>query len=238
MPRPLRIEEPGYTHHVVQRGHNRNAVFFHDDDYRLYLHHLRASSERCECDVHAYVLMTNHVHLLVTPRVNRGMSRMMQLLNLNYGQWVNKTYQRSGTLWEGRFKSCLIDTEAYLLTCYRYIEMNPVRAGMVESPEEYPWSSYRHHDGLKTDPLITDHPVFLELGADRDARSETYRALIAQQLEPQSLETIRETTFAGTVLGSNRFRDDIADRLGCRVRPGKPGRRWPPILSGSDPDKR
>ena len=143
MPRKPRFFLPDVPVHVVQRGNNRQAVFFDDSDYRAYLSWIREGCERYGCEIHAYVLMTNHVHLLATPQATNSISRMLQYVGRRYVPYINHTYGRTGTLWEGRFKASLIHAEGYLLTCYRYIELNPVRAQMVEAPELYRWSSFR-----------------------------------------------------------------------------------------------
>ena len=143
MPRKPRFNIVGIPQHVIQRGNNREPCFYSEQDYQRYLKDLSDSAKKHDCRIHAYVLMTNHVHLLVTPMVEHGISNMMQALGRRYVYYINKNYQRSGTLWEGRYKASLIDSERYLLTCMRYIELNPVRAKMVEHPGEYPWSSYQ-----------------------------------------------------------------------------------------------
>lgn len=136
---------PGQPQHVIQRGNNRNIIFAGENDYRFYLECLADASGKHSCDIHAYVLMTNHVHLLLTPHHKDSIAKTLQSVGRRYVQYFNHVYQRTGTLWEGRYKATLIDSEAYLLTCYRYIELNPVRAGLVSHPREYPWSSYRLH---------------------------------------------------------------------------------------------
>ena len=143
MPRRARISMPGIPWHIIQRGNNRSACFYAEEDYRLYLDHLKEQADKYGCAVHAYVLMTNHVHLLLTPEKENSAALLMKNLGQRYVQYINRTYRRSGTLWEGRFRSCLTQTEDYVLACYRYIELNPVRANMVNHPRAYPWSSYR-----------------------------------------------------------------------------------------------
>lgn len=145
MPRLLRYALPDVPQHIIQRGNNRQPVFFHADDYRFYLVCLQEAAATQGSAVHAYVLMTNHVHVLLTPRWPTSIAKVMQSLGRRYVQYINTTYHRTGTLWEGRYRASLVDAEPYLLACYRYIELNPVRAGMVQHPEEYPWSSYRWH---------------------------------------------------------------------------------------------
>ena len=157
MARLPRIVVAGQPLHIIQRGNNRHVIFFADDDYRQYFADMEVAARRCGCAVHAYVLMTNHVHLLVTPEETEGPSRMMQAIGRRYVRYVNQTYRRTGTLWEGRFKSALIDADAYLLACSRYIELNQLRARMVQHPREYPWSSYRHNAHGATDVLFSEH---------------------------------------------------------------------------------
>ncbi|MBI1175143.1 MAG: transposase [Sideroxydans sp.] len=224
MPRKARIRHAGVPQHVIQRGNNRAVCFFTDADYRLYLDSLQEGATRYDCDIHAYVLMTNHVHLLVTPETEESLPYMMRYLGSRYVQYVNHVYKRSGTLWEGRYKSCLIDSAGYLLTCYRYIELNPVRAGMVDAAGDYKWSSYGIHALGKTDELIQDHPCYLALGTSEEARREAYQALFQHQMDDASLTAIREAANSGTALGSERFKDEIEAALARSVRPGKPGR--------------
>jgi putative transposase len=224
MPRRARVRHAGIPQHVIQRGNNRAACFFADEDYRTYLDSLLEGATRYGCDIHAYVLMTNHVHLLVTPESDESLSRMMRYLGSRYVQYVNHVYRRSGTLWEGRYKSSLIDSEGYLLTCYRYIELNPVRAGMVEDSSEYKWSSYGAHALGQADELIRDHPCYLALGATDEARQVAYQALFLHQVDDASLREIRDAANSGTALGSERFKDEIEATLARSVRPGTPGR--------------
>lgn len=158
MPRRARLAVPGIPWHIIQRGNNRSPCFYADEDYRRYLDTLAEQAVKYDCAIHAYVLMTNHVHLLLTPQQEDSAALLMKHLGQRYVQYINRTYRRSGTLWEGRFKSCLAQEERYVLTCYRYIELNPVRANMVARPEDYRWSSY-HTNGIgQPDPLIT--PIF------------------------------------------------------------------------------
>ena len=223
MPRRARITLPNTPVHLIQRGNNRQACFFSDDDYKFYLECLREYSKTCECDVHAYVLMTNHVHLLVTPKESNSTSMLMKKLGQRYVQYINRTYQRSGTLWEGRYRSCVTSEESYVMSCYRYIELNPVRANMVEHPAEYKWSSYRRNaQGEKSD-LIKPHSLYLSIGND-ETRYERYRQLFRVQLESSMINEIRSATNGNYALGSDRFKAQVAEVLGRRVIPGKPGR--------------
>lgn len=225
MPRRARITVAGVPHHVVQRGHNRQATFFADEDYLAYRHSLKEGAQRYHCAIHAYALMTNHVHLLVTPANEDGLSRLMRYLGSRYVQYVNFVYKRRGTLWEGRFKSSLVDQEQYLLTCYRYIELNPVRASMVEQPQDYRWSSYASHALGKLDELINDHPLYLALGNTAGSRREAYRALFRHQLDDAEITEIRASLNKGLAVGAERFKDQIETVLARSVRPGQAGRK-------------
>lgn len=168
--------------------------------------------------------MTNHVHLLVSADSGEGVGALMKALGQRYVQYVNRCYRRSGTLWEGRFRSCLTQEEDYLLGCQRYIELNPVRAGMVEHPAEYPWSSYRANAQGENAPLIVPHTLYLALGGDPVSRQAAYRELFRYSLEPGLVDAIRKATNGNFALGDARFGDQIADMLGRRTQPGRSGR--------------
>jgi putative transposase len=187
----------------------------------IYLHWLRLGAERYGCQIHAYALMTNHVHVLATPRLPNAVSRLMQSIGRRYVQYVNRTYRRSGTLWEGRFKASLMNAEEYLLLCYRYIELNPVRAGMVQDPGEYIWSSYRWHGLGEANALIKDHALYMGLGPGDHLRQQAYRALFRAQLDDAALAEIRKSTQQGLPLGGERFREEVGRRLGHGLR-GRP----------------
>ena len=224
MPRRPRVVLPSVPLHVIQRGNNRQACFYTDDDYRLYLEWLKCYAKDAECMVHAYVLMTNHVHLLMTPSSAKGAGDLMKRLGQHYVQYVNRTYQRSGTLWEGRFRSCLTQEESYVLGCYRYIELNPVRAGMVEHPGDYRWSSYRANAQDGPSDATKPHDCYLALGRDQEERQAAYRELFRSQLDPGLIDEIREATNGNYVLGSSRFQEQVAWALGRRVVRGQSGR--------------
>ena len=224
MPRRARIAVAGVPLHLIQRGNNRSACFFAEEDYRRYLDHLAELSEKFCCAVHAYVLMTNHVHLLLTPEKAESASLLMKHLGQRYVQYVNRVYRRSGTLWEGRFRSCLAQEEDYVLACYRYIEMNPVRARMVEHPRQYRWSSYRANAEGASSQLIVPHAQYRALARTTDARRQAYRALFKAQLDPQIVKDIRAATNGNYALGSQRFHREVAAILGRRVTPSKAGR--------------
>jgi putative transposase len=224
MPRRARFMLADVPVHVIQRGHNRSACFFDAADYEFYLEQLGVLSRDTGCAVHAFCLMTNHVHLLLTPDTEAGCGLLMKHLGQRYAQHVNRTYRRSGTLWEGRFRSCLTQTESYLLACYRYIELNPVRAGMLLDPGAYRWSSHRCNAGEETGGPVTPHASYLALGGDPAARADAYRALCRAGLDPAIVDEIRLATNGGFVLGNARFQDEVGRMLGRRVVRGQPGR--------------
>jgi putative transposase len=224
MARKPRFNIPGSAQHVIQRGNNRSACFFTDADYRVYLESLREARETCDCDIHAYVLMTNHVHLLVTPRGDHGVSRMMQSLGRRYVRYFNKRHCRTGTLWEGRYRSSLVDTGSYVLACYRYIEFNPVRAGLVGSPGDYRWSSHRAVAFGQPDGLVTLHDALLNLGSDDTSRRKAYRGLFEAPMTGTELDEIRLAVNREGVLGSEVFKRRLEQKSGRRIGPGKPGR--------------
>lgn len=224
MPRRARLAVPGIPWHIIQRGNNRSACFYADEDYRRYLDTLGEQATKYGCAIHAYVLMTNHVHLLVTPAQETSAALMMKHLGQRYVQYINRTYRRSGTLWEGRFKSCLAQDEAYVLMCYRYIELNPVRAGMVPGPGAYRWSSYRANGLGKDDPLVRPHTQYLQLGHSPEERMAAYQALFSAHLDPEQITSIRQATNGNYVLGDRRFQLDVEQMLKRRATPGKSGR--------------
>ena len=217
MARLPRIVIPEQPLHIIQRGNNRLPCFFADEDYRFYLDSLKEASTRYGCRVHAYVLRTNHVHLLLTPESVESPSAALQSVGRRYVRYINHTYRRSGTLWEGRFKSALIDSERYLLVCSRYIELNPVRARMVEQPGDYRWSSYRHNALGQADGLLTPHYLYESLNSDTARRCAAYRALFDAQTDPADLHAIRRATETGTVLGNDRFKESIEMTLKRRI---------------------
>jgi putative transposase len=215
---------PNIPSHVIQRGNNHLPCFFAEDDYRFYLNCLDEGRQKYNVSVHAYVLMTNHVHLLMTPMDMTGISRLMQSIGRRYVQYINYTYRRSGTLWEGRHKASLIQAENHLLTCYRYIEMNPVRAQMVEHPGDYPWSSYRHHAYGEQNPIISDHSLYNELDNNKKSRLACYRELFLTDIEKEALQAIRKAINFSMPLGNNRFQEEVEEVLKRKVGYAKRGR--------------
>lgn len=224
MPRKPRFNLIGIPQHVIQRGNNREPCFYADEDYRRYLDDLSKSIEKYDCRVHAYVLMTNHVHILVTPMVENGVSNMMQALGRRYVYYINKTYNRTGTLWEGRYKASLVDSDQYLFTCMRYIEMNPVRANMVEHPGEYKWSSYHVNAQGIEDSLVEHHPLYLELDKTEESRQLAYREMFRARLDSELLHEIRDSLNHELVLGRSYFKDKIEEITNRQTRLGEPGR--------------
>ncbi len=210
MARLARNVAAGQPHHVIQRGNNRQAIFVDDADHRRYLDWLAEIAREHELSVHAYVLMPNHVHLLVTPPTNESLSRAMQALGRRFVRWFNDRHQRSGSLWEGRFRSSVIDSDRYLLTCSRYIELNPVRAGIVGDPAHYRWSSYAHHVGLRSDPLISDHALLWGLGNTPFERQSAYRKLFDVALPTDDLDLLRRAANRGR----NISRETLSSRRG------------------------
>ena len=223
MARLARAALPGIPQHVTQRGNNRQACFFVEEDFTVYLDHLKHYAEQYQVFVHAYVLMTNHVHLLLTPKTKEGVSSLMQALGRYYVRYINQSYRRSGTLWEGRFKSSLVDSENYFLIVSRYIELNPVRAGMVDSPADYRWSSY-HGTALGREiSLLTPHDIYLALGRTAAERQTAYTALFSDTMPAYTLEGIRNATNKACILGCERFKTEVEQQLGRRVQAGSHG---------------
>lgn len=223
MARLPRFNLPDQPQHVIVRGNNRSEIFCADEDHHFYLEKLKLACDKHACSIHAYVLMTNHLHLLVTPHEEHSLGKALQMLGRYYVQYFNYSYQRTGTLWEGRYKATVIDSETYLLTCMRYIELNPVRAGMVSHPSEYPWSSYRHNAVGKADALISPHMQYRRLGKTDEERQAAYRQLFRHHIPEASLSEIREATNKAWVLGNDRFKERIQKQLERRVVPAARG---------------
>ena len=202
MPRPPRIVLPSVPLHVIQRGNNRLPCFACRSDYLAYLEILRECAYDCGCALHAYVLMTNHVHLLLSPDDAHGASVLMRRLGQRYVQYFNRRHTRTGTLWEGRFRSCLVLDEPYLLACQRYIELNPVRARMVKKPEHYPWSSYQTNALGQDSLLIKPHLAYLRLHHETSARRAAYRQLCENALAESLVAEIRSASNGNRPLGT------------------------------------
>ena len=224
MPRQPRLDLANIPQHIVQRGNDRQPCFFSDVDYVRYLGDLREIVLREGCAVHAYVLMTNHVHLLMTPTAAGQVSRVMQALGRHYVRYINDRYHRTGTLWEGRYKACLVDGETYLLRCYRYIELNPERVRMVADARDYPWSSFAGNALGTPNPLIRPHTSYLALGTTLVERCEAYRSLVKQNADAEEVDNIRLYLQRQHAFGSNRFRSVVEAQLTRRAGPAKIGR--------------
>ncbi|OBT07011.1 transposase [Shewanella sp. UCD-FRSSP16_17] len=224
MPRKLRISPIGVPQHIIQRGNNRQACFTSEQDFIAYAGWLKDYATKCHVEIHAWVFMTNHVHLLCTPRKADAISQMMQSLGRQYVRYFNYTYKRSGTLREGRFKSCLVQTEEYLLLLYRYIELNPVRASMVNDPAEYQWSSYQINALGKDSQLCTPHDVYLAIHQQAETRQSSYRDMFKHHLNTTLIEDIRQATNKGMAIGNDRFKEEIEKLTGNSMKPKKMGR--------------
>jgi putative transposase len=224
MARLPRLNPVGIPQHVIQRGNNRQVCFSCNEDFTAYAYWLGEKAEKYGIEIHAFVLMTNHVHLLVTPTTESAIPKMMQDLGRLYVRYFNREYRRSGTLWEGRYKSCLVQTEQYLLECSRYIELNPVRADMVDDPAEYTWSSYQGNALGKEIKLLTPHEEYLRLGKNQVERQRAYRDLFEHHVDVVLIRDIRDAVNRGMALGNDRFKNEIEKNLGRRVRPAKMGR--------------
>jgi putative transposase len=225
MARLPRLTAPGFPHHLIQRGNNRQAIFLDEVDCVGYLRELGDLAPAHGLAIHAYVLMPNHVHLLATPAERDTLARVMQSLGRRYVRHFNDRHQRTGTLWEGRYRSTVVESDRYLLACMRYIELNPVRACLVPESAEYRWSSYGHHSGLRVDPLITEHSVYWALGNTPFERQVAYQRLFEQDEPPGEIEAIRDATHHGWALGQRNFLQSVAQNAGrrpSRLRAGRP----------------
>ncbi|MGR8953686.1 MAG: transposase [Gammaproteobacteria bacterium] len=218
MARLPRLDLPQVPQHIVQRGNNRQPIFFHEDDYGVYLEYLCEALVKNNCRLYAFVLMTNHVHLLALGETSSGVSSLMQSVGRRYVRYVNGLYRRTGTLFEGRFKSSLVDSECYLLTCMRYIELNSVRAGMVTKPEDYRWSSHQHHIAVNTIDWLSEPEEYHRLAANPKARALAYQELFKQAFSAHEIEAIRTHLNKGCVLASAKFQDEIEAILQRRTK--------------------
>lgn len=224
MARQARFCPAGMPQHVIQRGNNRNNCFADQQDFACFAQWLTESAARFDVRVHAWVFMSNHVHLLATPGNECGISNMMQAVGRRYVRYFNRRHVRTGTLWEGRFRSSLVQTANYLLACYRYIELNPVRAGMVSEPSAYRWSSY-HCNALGIDTaLCSPHEEYLQLGESKSERLRRYRSLFRTGLRRALVEDIRQAVNRGLALGEHDFKREIERASGYRVTPARLGR--------------
>ncbi len=231
MARLPRLTVPGYPHHVIQRGNNRQPIFAHPGDYSLLMGLLTENAKKFGVAVHAYVLMGNHFHLLATPATAEGLPQMMQAVGRSYVRYFNDAQGRTGTLWEGRYKSTLVQTDRYLLACMAYIDLNPVRAGMVADPRDYAWSSYGHHIGQRADKLITPHPLWWALGNTPFAREEAYAKLVHAGISGEQQRQLTQSTLHGWALGDADFVANLQTQTGRRVSKAAAGRPFLPTKS-------
>jgi putative transposase len=225
MPRKARVIIPDCPHHIVQRGHNRQVVFASDADYQYYLETLVEWKEKLGCQIYAFCLMTNHVHLIINPGKDvKTLSQLMKRVNGRQTRYVNKVEKRTGSLWEGRYKSSPISTNEYLLSCSRYIELNPVRAGMVSRPEAYPWSSYQSKVGIRSLKWLDYDSCYMELDSSRENREKKYEQWVNAIIPQGEWKLIRQSLQRGQLTGSKKFVDQIEEKLNQRIEFRGPGR--------------
>jgi putative transposase len=224
MARQPRLVLPHQPHHIIQRGNDNQLIFRDDEDHRRFLEWLRESAKFYRVAIHAYVLMPNHVHLLATPSDEDGLAAMMQKVGRLYVPWFNNKHGRTGTLFQGRFRTSVIDPDAYFLACIRYIELNPLRNQLAFDPLDYPWSSYAHHAGVRPDPLITDHAKYWELGNTPFQREAAFIELAQQGMSGQELDTINAAVLKGAPLGSHAFKVALEKATKRQILPAKRGR--------------
>ncbi len=224
MARLPRLTLPGYPHHIIQRGNNSQAIFALQADYQTLLNLLLENAQKFKVAIHAYVLMPNHFHLLATPETSDGLQQMMQAVGRRYVRWFNDAQGRTGTLWEGRYKSTVIDTEQYLLTCMAYMDLNPVRAGLVGQAADYAWSSHGHYIGQKVDKLITPHPLVWGLGNTPFAREAAYAELVKDGISASQQVKLTDSALRGWALGDDDFVKELQDLTRRRVSKAAAGR--------------
>ena len=229
MARLPRLTVPGYPHHIIQRGNNRQAIFSSVADYQMLLALLDENAQKFGVVLHAYVLMGNHFHLLATPVTEEGLPQMMQAVGRRYVRYFNDSQGRTGTLWEGRYRSTLIETERYLLACMVYMDLNPVRAGLVKDASAYPWSSYGHYVGLRGDRMVTPHPLYWALGNTPFAREAAYAELVRAGTTLEQQEALTHSALHGWALGGESFVADLQNRTERRVSKNQPGRPVRPL---------
>lgn len=213
MARRPRVILPNIPVHIIQRGNNKQPCFFQKQDYAVYLNKLKEAAKKFDVKVHCFVLMTNHVHLLLTAIDCDGISAVMQSIGRYYVRYINTSYGRSGTLWEGRFRSSLVDSDEYLLNVYQYIELNPVRANMVGHPKDYPWSSYHKNGGYKQIDFIEQHPLYLQLGKTENERRLNYNVMLSESLPYDTISFISSAANKSRVLGNEKFIEKISKQV-------------------------
>ncbi|MDB5772025.1 MAG: transposase [Burkholderia sp.] len=224
MARLPRLIVPNQPHHVIQHGNDRQQIFRDAADHAIFLNWLREASRQFKVAIHAYALMPDHLHLLATPSDESGLGRMMQWIGRHYVPYFNQKYGRSGTLWQGRYKATVIESERYFMACSAYIELNPVRTGLTYAPQDYPWTSYAHHVGIHLNPVITDHALYWALGNTPFSREAAYRNLLEQGLTADEVLAVTEATRKGWALGSDKYKAQLEKTINRRVQPAKRGR--------------
>lgn len=224
MARLPRLVVPNQPHHILQNGIDRQPIFRDAADHTHFLGWLREAARHFKVAVHAYALLPSQLQLLASPSDSTGLARMMQWVGRHYVPYFNAKYQRAGTLWQGRYKATVIDSENYFLTCSQYIELSPVRLGLAGSPGDYPWSSHAHHLGMRPDPLIQDHPLFWALGNTPFDREAAYRNLVDQGLSENQWLALETAIAKGWPLGSEKFLNMLAKQASRRVSPARRGR--------------
>jgi putative transposase len=224
MARSPRLSLPSFPHHVIQRGNNRQPIFLAPKDYEVFLDCLREAKRKCRARLYAYVLMTNHVHLLVEPEHEGDLGRFMQSVGRRYVRYVNDIHECTGTLWEGRFKSAVVSRDEYLIMCSRYIELNPVRAGMVRHPRDYRWSSYNRRALSRSDYLVDEDLWYVSLGHTTEDRARVYANWLEASISDEEWELIRRATQQGRVVGNDVFQEEISSRVGRRLKGETRGR--------------
>lgn len=224
MARLPRLSIPGYPHHIIQRGNNRQAIFLGPADHQRMLDLMDEHARQHGVAIHAYVLMADHFHLLVTPGDGEGLSRMMQAVGRRYVRYFNDAHGRSGTLWEGRYRSTVIDAQDYLLPCMAYMDLSPVRAGLVAQARDYAWSSHGHYAGLRTDRMLTPHPLYWQLGNTPFAREAAYSQQIQDGISARQQQALSDATLAGWALGGPDFLAELQKKTDRRLSKSRPGR--------------
>jgi len=219
MPRVARGIISGTPYHIIHRGNNRQRIFFYDNDYRYLLSLVGEAKEKYACKLYSYAIMPNHVHfILESPQISENLAKYIKLLAQKYSQYINKKYKRTGSLWEGKFRSLPISTDNYLLACSRYVEMNPVRANIVKDPGDYAWSSHRYKAGYKYGiALIDQDPLYMSLGKDIEERQKNYRKLFKESMVQCELDSIRAAINKGGVFGNAQFKGEIETFLGRKL---------------------
>ena len=224
MARLPRLTLPGYPHHIIQRGNNRQVIFSSMAHNQMILALLNENALKFGVALHAYVLMNNHFHLLATPATDEALPQMMQAVGRSYVRYFNDSQGRSGTLWEGRYRSTVIETDRYLLACMAYIDLNPVRSGVMKEARDYPWSSHGHYIGLRTDKMVTPHALFWALGNTPFAREAAYAELVKAGITQEQQDALTQSALSGWALGDDDFVSDLQKRTARRIKKNQPGR--------------